>query len=89
MASSRGSGSLEVPEHLRNAPTQLLKSMGYGEQYRYSHNEAEAYSAGQSYLPSELSDIKFYSPEPRGLEIKLKEKLEYLQSLDKQYKNQK
>ncbi len=89
MASARGSGSLEVPEHLRNAPTQLLKSMGYGEQYRYSHNEAEAYSAGQSYLPSELSDIKFYSPEPRGLEIKLKEKLEYLQSLDKQYKNQK
>jgi len=87
MASARESSSLEVPEHLRNAPTQLLKSMGYGEQYRYSHNEPEAYSVGQTYLPPELADIKFYSPEPRGLEIKLGEKLEYLQTLDKQYKN--
>ena len=87
MASARESGSLDVPEHLRNAPTQLLKSMGYGEQYRYSHNEPEAYSAGQSYLPPELADTQFYSPQPRGLEIKLGEKLAYLQSLDKQYKN--
>ncbi len=87
MSSARESGSLDVPEHLRNAPTQLLKSMGYGEEYRYSHNEPDAYSAGQSYLPPELAEVKFYQPEPRGLEIKLKEKLDYLQSLDKQAKS--
>ncbi len=86
MACAAESGSLDVPDHLRNAPTQLLKSMGYGEKYRYSHNEPEAYSAGQSYLPTELTDIQFYCPQSRGLEIKLKEKLEYLQSLDKQAK---
>ncbi len=88
MACATESGSLDVPDHLRNAPTQLLKSLGYGEKYRYSHNEPEAYSAGQSYLPAELTAIQFYFPESRGLEIKLKEKLEYLQSLDKQAKKE-
>lgn len=82
MTSARESGSLEVPVHLRNAPTQLMKSMGYGEQYRYSHNEPEAFSAGQTYLPSEISDSRFYFPEARGMEIKLKEKLDYLRSLN-------
>jgi len=82
MDCARESGSLEVPIHLRNAPTKLLKSMGYGNDYRYSHHEPEAFSAGQSYLPDELSDTQFYSPEARGLEIKLKEKLAYLRSLD-------
>ncbi len=82
MACARESGSLEVPVHLRNAPTQLMKSMGYGEQYRYSHNEPEAFSAGQTYLPTELADRQFYFPESRGLEIKLKEKLEHLNSLN-------
>jgi len=56
--------------------------MGYGEQYRYSHNEPEAFSAGQTYLPTELADRQFYFPESRGLEIKLKEKLEHLNSLN-------
>ena len=84
MASARESGSLEVPVHLRNAPTQLMKSMGYGEQYRYSHNEPEAFSAGQTYLPIELADRQFYFPESRGLEIKLKEKLQHLNSLNNQ-----
>ena len=82
MTCARESGSLEVPIHLRNAPTQLMKSMGYGDQYRYSHNEPEAFSAGQAYLPTELADSQFYFPQSRGLEIKLKEKLEYLQSLN-------
>ena len=83
MDCAKESASLEVPNHLRNAPTQLLKSMNYGEDYRYSHNEAEAYSAGQTYLPEEIKDTQFYHPENRGLEIKLKEKLAYLKSLDK------
>ena len=87
MACAKESGSLEVPEHLRNAPTKLMKSLGYGDEYRYSHNEAEAFSAGQTYLPPELDDSLtfsplFYSPQSRGLEIKLKEKLEYLQALN-------
>lgn len=84
-------GSLEVPIHLRNAPTKLMKSLGYGEEYRYSHNEPEAFSAGQTYLPPELDDSHdfsplFYLPQSRGLEIKLKEKLEYLQSLNNKSK---
>lgn len=83
MKCAEESGSLDVPLHLRNAPTQLLKSMAYGEQYRYSHNEAEGFSAGQTYLPEQLSGTRFYHPESRGLEIKLKEKLNYLASLDK------
>ncbi len=84
MLCAKESGSLEVPGHLRNAPTKLMKSLGYGADYRYSHNEPEAFSAGQSYLPPELSDIQFYQPQPRGLEIKLKEKLDYLQTLNRQ-----
>jgi len=91
MACAKESGSLEVPVHLRNAPTKLMKSMGYGEDYRYSHDEPEAFSAGQTYLPPELNDQQsykpFYKPKSRGLEIKLKEKLEYLQSLDIKAKN--
>ena len=91
MACAKESGSLEVPIHLRNAPTKLMKSLGYGEEYRYSHNEPEAFSAGQTYLPPELVDNHdfsplFYSPQSRGLEIKLKEKLEYLQSLNNKSK---
>ncbi len=82
MAAAKDSGSLSVPLHLRNAPTSLLKSMAYGAEYRYAHDEPEAYSAGQTYLPDELNQQRFYFPKPRGLEIKLKQKLDYLQSLD-------
>ncbi len=82
MDCAKESGSLDVPRHLRNAPTQLLKAMKYGQDYRYSHNEPEAYSAGQSYLPDEIKETRFYYPEPRGLEIKLKEKIDYLKKLD-------
>ena len=87
MAAAQESGSLDVPVHLRNAPTSLLKSLDYGSEYRYSHDEPEAFSAGQTYLPPELNEEQFYFPESRGLEIKLKEKLEHLQSLNNAHKD--
>lgn len=71
-----------VPKHLCNAPTDLQKKEGYGKEYRYAHDEPMAYSAGQTYLPEEMKDIVFYQPNERGLEIKLKEKLERLRLLD-------
>lgn len=76
------SPSHEVPEHLRNAPTQLMKDEGYGQGYRYAHDEPEAYAAGECYLPEDLKADKFYKPVDRGLEIKLKAKLEHLAQLD-------
>ena len=72
----------EVPLHLRNAPTKLLKEMGHGEGYRYAHNETGAYAAGETYLPKELTGQQFYQPSERGLEKQLLEKLKYLQGLD-------
>lgn len=74
---------MPVPNHLRNAPTQLAKSQGHGEGYRYSHNEEHAVSAGQRYLPDELADPHFYQPNERGLEQKLKQKQEFLDQLNK------
>ncbi len=74
----------EVPEHLRNAPTSLMKDLGYGEEYRYAHNEPGAYAAGENYLPPELADQRWYEPEDRGLEKKIRDKLDYLRTLDAQ-----
>lgn len=82
MAEVKDSPSYDVPLHLRNAPTELMKNMDYGAEYRYAHNEAGAYAAGENYLPEELKDRQYYFPEERGLEQKIKEKLEYLRSLD-------
>ena len=65
------SGTLEVPLHLRNAPTKLMKTLGYGEGYRYSHDEADAHSAGQQYLPDKLAGSEFYQPTTRGLEARI------------------
>ncbi|HEX2200976.1 MAG TPA: replication-associated recombination protein A [Gammaproteobacteria bacterium] len=76
-------GSLEVPLHLRNAPTRLLAGLNYGKGYRYAHDEPEAYAAGECYFPQELKGRRYYYPVARGLEIRIAEKLEYLQSLDK------
>ncbi len=70
--------SYEVPLHLRNAPTALLKSLDYGTEYRYDHNEPEGFSAGQTYLPSEKSSASYYQPVDRGLEKKISEKMAYL-----------
>ncbi len=76
-------GSRPVPVHLRNAPTKLMKELGYGHAYRYAHDEAEAYAAGERYFPDELTQPpRFYQPTPRGLEGKIGERLAYLKSLD-------
>ena len=74
--------SHEVPVHLRNAPTKLMKQQGYGEEYRYAHDYPEAYAAGEKYLPEAIMNEGWYEPVPRGLEIKIGEKLKYLKSLD-------
>ena len=76
-------GSLEVPVHLRNAPTRLMKELGHGKAYRYAHDEPEGYAAGEHYFPDGMADPGYYQPAPRGLEIKIAEKLAHLRELDK------
>ncbi len=78
--------SRAVPLHLRNAPTKLMKALDYGKEYRYAHNEPEAYAAGESYFPDDLPPQQFYQPTPRGLEGKIGEKLQHLKALDKKAK---
>jgi len=75
--------SYGVPNHLRNAPTQLMKDMDYGMEYRYAHNEPNGYAAGENYMPEELHNEQYYFPVERGLESKIKQKLDYLRELDK------
>ncbi|PLW67196.1 replication-associated recombination protein A [Pseudohalioglobus lutimaris] len=75
--------SLEVPLHLRNAPTRLMKEMEYGAEYRYAHDEEGGYAAGENYFPEELKDQRYYEPVDRGLEKKISEKLQYLRERDK------
>ena len=77
-------GSLEVPLHLRNAPTKLMKELGYGGEYRYAHDEPEAYAAGEDHFPDQLEPRRYYQPVPRGLELKIRDKLEHLRALDRQ-----
>lgn len=79
--------SAEVPVHLRNAPTKLMKELGYGKEYRYAHDEPEAYAAGESYFPETMPEMNYYQPVERGLEIKIKEKLAHLRTLDKNARN--
>jgi len=74
--------SYEVPNHLRPAPTQLMKDMDYGMEYRYAHNEPNGYAAGENYMPEELHNEQYYFPVERGLESKIKQKLDYLRELD-------
>lgn len=74
--------SHEPPLHLRNAPTKLMKELGYSEGYRYAHNEPQAYAAGEDYFPEELEPRRYYEPVDRGLEQKIGQKLEYLRGLD-------
>lgn len=76
----------DVPVHLRNAPTKLMKELDYGKNYRYAHNEPDAYAAGEKYFPDNLDPIEFYKPTTRGLEGKILEKMNYLKSQDKQKK---
>ncbi len=82
LAEVKQSGSLEVPLHLRNAPTKLMKELDYGKAYRYAHDEPQGYAAGENYLPEQLAGREFYFPVDRGLEIKIAEKLAYLKKLD-------
>jgi len=89
MTVAKESGSLEIPIHLRNAPTKLMKELGHGKAYRYAHDEPGAYAAGENYLPEELEGLSLYEPVDRGLEIKIAEKLNRLRALDQVVKKSK
>jgi putative ATPase len=80
----RSDGSRPVPAHLRNAPTQLMKNLGHGAGYRYAHDEAQGYAAGEQYLPEGLPQQRFYEPVARGLELRIAERLAELRRLDEQ-----
>jgi putative ATPase len=82
-------GSREVPLHLRNAPTKLMKQLDYGKDYRYAHDEAGGYAAGENYFPDSMPAVSFYEPTGRGLEAKISEKLAHLHQLDEAAKNKK
>ena len=75
-------GTRPVPMHLRNAPTKLMKELGYHKGYRYAHDEEGAFAAGEVYLPPEIADMHWYEPTDRGLELKIKEKMERLKALN-------
>jgi putative ATPase len=80
----KADGSRQVPAHLRNAPTQLMKDLGHGRAYRYAHDEPHAYAAGESYLPDGMQEPSWYQPTDRGLEAKIAEKMAFLRRLDQQ-----
>ena len=79
-------GSLDVPLHLRNAPTALMKKLGYAKRYRYAHDEPEAYAAGEQYFPDGVEARRYYSPVARGLEMRIAERLTRLRELDRQHR---
>ena len=89
MAFVKHDQSRPVPVHLRNAPTKLMKELGYGHAYRYAHDEPEAYAAGETYLPDGIPDPAWYQPVARGLETKIAEKMAHLRELDRQAKKSK
>ena len=80
---ARVSGSLDVPIRLRNAPTRLMRELGHGRAYRYAHDEPEAYAAGENYFPDGMAPRRYYRPVERGLEIRIREKLDHLAELDR------
>ncbi|MGB5490229.1 MAG: replication-associated recombination protein A [Woeseiaceae bacterium] len=82
MQDARQRGSLEVPMHLRNAPTKLMKELGYGDNYRYAHDEENAVASGEKYFPDDMSPVKYYHPVPRGLEIRIREKLDEIERMN-------
>jgi putative ATPase len=84
MKDAREKGSLDVPLHLRNAPTRLMKELDYGKAYRYAHDEPEGYAAGETYFPDEMSPASYYQPVDRGLESRIAAKLAHLKDLDRQ-----
>jgi putative ATPase len=82
MSDARNSASLDVPEHLRNAPTQFMKELGYGKDYRYAHDEDGGFAAGETYFPESMGEREYYQPVERGLEARIKEKLDHLRELN-------
>ncbi|MBN2646975.1 MAG: replication-associated recombination protein A [Thiotrichales bacterium] len=80
-------GSYEVPLHLRNAPTELMNQLDYGKDYRYAHDEPEAFAAGECYFPEEMAQRNYYQPVERGLEIKISAKMRHLETLNQQARN--
>ncbi|MCF2917881.1 replication-associated recombination protein A [Pseudoalteromonas sp. Cn5-37] len=84
MQDAKNEPSHPVPEHLRNAPTNLMKDLGYGAEYRYAHNEEGAFAAGEKYFPEAINDRQYYFPTDRGLEQKIKQKLDYLTQRNEQ-----
>jgi putative ATPase len=82
MQDARDLGSLEVPLHLRNAPTRLMKELDYGREYRYAHDEPEAYAPNVNYFPDDMPRRDYYKPVDRGLETRIAEKLAHLRELD-------
>jgi len=86
MADAQNYGSLDVPLHLRNAPTQFMKDQGYSENYRYAHDETDAFAAGELYFPEGMPIGRYYRPVDRGLEIKIAEKLNYLRNRNQSVK---
>ncbi|MCW8889982.1 MAG: replication-associated recombination protein A [Sedimenticola sp.] len=89
MSDIRQSASHEIPVHLRNAPTKLMKELGYGHDYRYAHDEPDAFAAGERYFPETMPETRYYYPVERGLEIKIGEKLARLRELDRQARGKK
>jgi putative ATPase len=87
MSDARNSASLDVPEHLRNAPTQFMKELGYGKGYRYAHDEDDGFAAGETYFPESMGEREYYQPVDRGLEARIKEKLDHLRELNLTGKN--
>lgn len=83
MEDVKSSASAEVPLHLRNAPARLMQELGYGKEYRYAHDEPEAYAAGENYFPEGMTERQYYYPTNRGLEIQIAEKLQRLRALDR------
>ncbi len=77
--------SKPVPNHLRNAPTKLMKELGHGKAYRYAHDEPHGYAAGETYLPDDMKEPHWYEPVERGLESQIKEKLAFLKQLDEEH----
>ncbi|WP_444884727.1 replication-associated recombination protein A [Microbulbifer sp. PSTR4-B] len=88
VADVRRDPSYEVPVHLRNAPTKLAKSLSHGAEYRYAHDEPDAFAAGENYFPEEIADREYYQPVPRGLELKISEKLQVLRRLNSESEQQ-
>jgi putative ATPase len=88
MHDAREKGSLDVPKHLRNAPTRLMKDLGYGDGYRYAHDEEGAVALGENYFPEDMPRVKYYHPVARGLEIRIKEKLDDIERRARERKEQ-